>query len=45
MVKSTDIAWRHKLGLYEKLVATDPSVERKGATVPYTRSTVICSAI
>src|SRR5215468_6637275 len=25
-----------KLALYEKLVATQPGVERKGATVPYT---------
>ncbi len=25
-----------KLALYEKLVATNPDVERKGATVPYT---------
>ena len=25
-----------KLALYEKLVATNPSVERRGATVPYT---------
>jgi len=25
-----------KLGLYEKLVATVPAVERKGATIPYT---------
>lgn len=25
-----------KVDLYEKLVATNPSVERKGATVPYT---------
>ena len=25
-----------KLDLYEKLVATNPKVERKGATVPYT---------
>jgi hypothetical protein len=25
-----------KLDLYEKLVATNPSVERKGAAVPYT---------
>ncbi|MBZ5724945.1 MAG: hypothetical protein LAP87_08110 [Acidobacteriia bacterium] len=25
-----------KLDLYEKLVATNPSVKRKGATVPYT---------
>jgi hypothetical protein len=27
---------RDKLELYEKLVATNPAVERKGATVPYT---------
>jgi hypothetical protein len=25
-----------KLALYEKLIATDPSIERKGATLPYT---------
>jgi TfoX/Sxy family transcriptional regulator of competence genes len=25
-----------KIDLYEKLVATNPAVERKGATVPYT---------
>ena len=25
-----------KLALYDKLVATDPSIERKGATIPYT---------
>ncbi len=25
-----------KLELYEKLVSTNPSVERKGASVPYT---------
>ena len=25
-----------KLALYEKLIATDPTVERKGATIPYT---------
>src|SRR6516225_4702912 len=25
-----------KLELYEKLVATNPAIERKGATVPYT---------
>jgi hypothetical protein len=29
-------AWQQKLELYEKLVATNPNVERKGATVPYT---------
>jgi len=37
MAKSTvDTAWLRKLELYEKLVATRQSVERKGATVPYT---------
>ena len=25
-----------KLALYEKLIASDPSIERKGATIPYT---------
>jgi hypothetical protein len=30
------VAKPDKLELYEKLVATNPSVERKGATVPYT---------
>ncbi len=25
-----------KLALYEKLIATDPKVERKGVTIPYT---------
>ncbi len=29
-------AWQQKLELYEKLVATNPDVELKGATVPYT---------
>jgi hypothetical protein len=33
--KSTD-AYAEKLALYEKLVATNPGVERKGDTVPYT---------
>jgi hypothetical protein len=27
-----------KLALYEKLIATDPTIERKGATIPYTSS-------
>ena len=27
---------KNSLALYEKLVATNPNVERKGATVPYT---------
>jgi len=25
-----------RLALYEKLIATDPKIERKGATIPYT---------
>ncbi|HEY6203780.1 MAG TPA: hypothetical protein VI056_12155 [Candidatus Limnocylindria bacterium] len=25
-----------KLALYDKLIATDPKIERKGATIPYT---------
>ena len=25
-----------KLALYEKLIATDPTIERKGVTIPYT---------
>ena len=25
-----------KLAFYEKLIATDPKIERKGATIPYT---------
>lgn len=25
-----------KLALYEKLIATDPTIERKGLTLPYT---------
>jgi hypothetical protein len=37
MAKSTaDAEWLKKRALYEKLVATRPGVERKGATVPYT---------
>jgi len=34
--KSTGAIPSDKLALYEKLVATNPKVERKGATVPYT---------
>jgi hypothetical protein len=34
--KAATTAPQDKLLLYEKLVATHPSVERKGATVPYT---------
>jgi hypothetical protein len=36
MAKPTAGAPPDKLELYEKLVATNPDVERKGATVPYT---------
>jgi len=36
MSKATAVAPADKLELYEKLVATNPSVERKGATMPYT---------
>ena len=36
MAKSTGTVPSDKLELYEKLVATNPNVERKGATVPYT---------
>src|ERR1700736_6683923 len=36
MPKPTGTARSDKLALYEKLVATNPNVERKGATVPYT---------
>jgi hypothetical protein len=33
---TTAVGPADKLALYEKLVATNPNVERKGATVPYT---------
>ncbi len=36
MAKTPISAHPDKLLLYEKLVATNPKVERKGATVPYT---------
>jgi hypothetical protein len=36
MSKATSEASADKLVLYEKLVATLPGVDRKGATVPYT---------
>ena len=36
MSKATSAVPADKLELYEKLVATNPSVERKGATMPYT---------
>jgi hypothetical protein len=36
MVKPASTVPSDTLALYEKLVATNPKVERKGATVPYT---------
>ena len=36
MAKAAPEVPEDKLELYEKLVSTNPSVERKGATVPYT---------
>jgi len=36
MGKATAAAPADKVELYEKLVATNPSVKRKGATMPYT---------
>ena len=34
--KKTSTIPTAKLALYEKLIATDPSIERKGVTIPYT---------
>jgi hypothetical protein len=34
--KITPDAYAAKLALYERVVATNPAVERKGATMPYT---------
>jgi hypothetical protein len=36
MAKPSAAAPPDRLQLYEKLIATNPSVKRKGATVPYT---------
>lgn len=36
MAKEMDPAYAANLALYEKLVATNPEVKRKGATIPYT---------
>ena len=36
MSKTTDESYATNLALYEKLVATNPNVDRKGATMPYT---------
>jgi TfoX/Sxy family transcriptional regulator of competence genes len=34
--KDADSPYADKIALYEKLVATNPEVERKGDTIPYT---------
>ena len=34
--KKTNTIPAAKLALYERLIATDPSIERKGVTIPYT---------
>jgi len=39
MAKGTGSAASNKLELYERLLATNPEVERKGATVSYTSLT------
>ena len=36
MAKTASEVYADNLEFYEKLVATNPSVERKGATMPYT---------
>jgi TfoX/Sxy family transcriptional regulator of competence genes len=36
MINTADERYATNLDLYEKLVATNPEVERKGATMPYT---------
>jgi TfoX/Sxy family transcriptional regulator of competence genes len=36
MAKADTKTYEQNLALYEKLVATNPRVERKGATMPYT---------
>jgi hypothetical protein len=34
-VKKASGSYENKLAIYEKLVAANPSIERKGATMPY----------
>jgi hypothetical protein len=34
--KTTGAIPAAKLALYDRLLATEPSIERKGATIPYT---------
>lgn len=36
MKKTSSAEYAERLKLYEKLVATNPAAQRKGATVPYT---------
>jgi hypothetical protein len=36
MARASPEGYPANLALYEKLVATNPGVERKGATMPYT---------
>jgi hypothetical protein len=36
MIQTSREEYGEKLRLYDKLVATNPRVQRKGATVPYT---------
>ena len=36
MKKTSSAEYAERLKLYDKLVATNPAVQRKGATVPYT---------
>ena len=36
MSRATDAARAEKIALFDKLVATNPSVKRKGDTMPYT---------
>jgi hypothetical protein len=36
MSKTSKQAYEDKLDLYEKLIATNPVIERKGKTLPYT---------
>ncbi|MGB3717312.1 MAG: hypothetical protein WA996_23055 [Candidatus Promineifilaceae bacterium] len=36
MIKEADQIREEKLELYDRLIATNPNIERKGATMPYT---------
>ena len=37
MKKGADVTYAANLALYEALVAANPNVDRKGATMPYTQ--------